>query len=226
MLPSNNLLLNASVLAAQLVQEQPHFRQRDVRFFHSLFSNWFGAAGNPESEDRLHNTQIMRCLNELVQEQLAVASSPDGHPGYRLTKLGITKLIESLRQQVTNHRHFLFVQYFFRCYGSLRPDLSAQMDLAELRRDRLNAIERELEHWETRVTQVETIVQMAREMEGEGRPWKEILNRIESKHPDMTGHNQWEIITGNALRVQHLWLPHMQMLETERKWLAEEVDAL
>lgn len=257
MLQGNDLLLNAAVLGAQLAQRDPHFRQRDVRFFHSLFCSWLATGGQRDNEDRLHNTQIMRFMNDLVTERWATLSSPRRQPTYKLTRAGVLGLIEAIRSQVASNRDFLFVQYFFRSYGqlfteatsneagpisrSLRLEMAELMNLKDLKKNRLRAIERELEYWEARVADIEQMVLYAKELEEDGMEWQEILKSIELRFPYelnaqrtltqlMSGlslsHQHWEIFTGNAMRIQHLWLPHMQMLETERKWLAEEAEGL
>lgn len=255
LLQGNALILNASILGAQLAQNVSLFRQRDVRFFYSLFCSWMATGTQRDQEDRLHNTQIMRYLDELVKERWATLLLPRRRPTYRLTRAGVLGLLEKIRTEIQTNRDFLFVQYFFRSYAeifaqsaisesammsrTLKQEIAEIMDLKELKRGRLRSVEKELEYWEARVADIESMVSFAKDLDRNGESWPTILKTIEARFPYelnaqrsltqlMSGltkdHQRWEIFFGNAMRIQHLWLPHMQMLETERKWLSEELD--
>jgi hypothetical protein len=93
-LVENESLLAAAVIAAQATLENTGFRQRDVRFFLELFSNWLqSTTGNWTL--LLHNTQVQRTLDVHVAAGWAarIGRKP---PRYRLTPEGFVELLRRM----------------------------------------------------------------------------------------------------------------------------------
>jgi len=104
-------ILCASIIAAQAVAlGEEGFRQRDVRFFIELFSNWLEST-TLSSTITIHNVQVQRYLDVLQKAGWAkrVGRRP---PRYRLTPEGLVELIGRL----TRRRHLKRLDEFFLVY--------------------------------------------------------------------------------------------------------------
>ena len=110
----------AAVITAHANSAAEGFRQRDVRFYIELFSNWIELGLETSALD-LSNTQVSRYVEELADEGLAKRSSRKGKPWYRLTRAGVVDLVSRLvnRDSFMEPPHFLFVHYFIRNYREL-----------------------------------------------------------------------------------------------------------
>src|SRR5262245_46249871 len=87
-------VIHAAVIAAEATGRDEGFRQRDVRFFVELFSNWLeSTTGNRALA--VHNTQVKRHLDVLTRARWAsrVGRSP---PRWHLTPEGIEELLRRL----------------------------------------------------------------------------------------------------------------------------------
>src|SRR5436190_8135938 len=112
LLDENTPLIHAAVIAAEATGRDDGFRQRDVRFFVELFSNWL----EPTTGDRalaLHNTQVQRHLDVLTRARWAtrVGRSP---PRFHLTPEGLEELLRRLvhRRDLTRLDEFFLVFHF------------------------------------------------------------------------------------------------------------------
>jgi hypothetical protein len=108
----------AAVIAAQATGSDGNFRQRDVRFFIELFSNWMQSTTLSWSLN-VHNAQVLRHLDVAVSAGWArrVGRTP---PQYRLTPEGLLELLGRLgmRKNLTRLDEFFLVFHFFDAYAA------------------------------------------------------------------------------------------------------------
>src|SRR5882724_852260 len=114
----NEPLVTAAVIAAEATGGHDGFRQRDVRFFIELFSNWLESTTGDRAL-ALHNTQVLRHLGVLTQAKWArrVGRSP---PRWHLTAEGLAELLRRLvhRRDLTRLDEFFLVFHFVDAYGA------------------------------------------------------------------------------------------------------------
>lgn len=105
-------------LAAHTQAGQQGFRQKDVRFFSELFSNWVhvGGAGVIYA---LHNTQVARYMTDLVADARARRLGRSTPPRYRLTRAGMFRVLAEVTQRsyLAEPRESHLVWYFLRSYA-------------------------------------------------------------------------------------------------------------
>src|SRR6187455_457662 len=111
-------IVTAAVIAAQAIGADGNFRQRDVRFFIELFSNWMQSTTLSWALE-VHNAQVLRYLDVAVSAGWArrVGRAP---PQYRLTPEGLLELLGRLgaRKDLTRLDEFFLVYHFFDAYAA------------------------------------------------------------------------------------------------------------
>jgi len=175
------------------------FRQRDVRFYIELFSNWMETALGAFSLP-VQNTQVQRFLSSLVSEGYARRLDRGRHPGYRLTRTG---LIELTSQMVTGsvevgRWQFLFLFYFIKNYRqrivdlvrregqqfppALRLELEAHLDARALLDRELKSVEAELQRLDARIEDARQVSELLRSKVGK-QPFPELVREVERLYP-------------------------------------------
>ncbi|MCB0340460.1 MAG: hypothetical protein KDD53_12690, partial [Bdellovibrionales bacterium] len=81
----------SALLAAHSSGEENGFRQRDIKFYMGLFSNWLETS-LPGDMLEVQQTQILRYLENLVSEGFARKLSRGQLPVYRLTRTGLVEI--------------------------------------------------------------------------------------------------------------------------------------
>jgi hypothetical protein len=113
------LYLPLGCLAAHTQAGVGGFRQREVKFFSELFSNWVNLGGVGAMHS-LHNTQVARYLTGLVEDAQAKPLGRSHPPHYRLTRLGMFSLLSqvTLCSYLSAPKDCLLVWYFLRSYAA------------------------------------------------------------------------------------------------------------
>ena len=101
--------LSAAVCATHINFREKGFRQKDVHFFFSLFSNWSEAyLGNKVF---LQNTQVARYLEQLVKKQI-LKKSGTKTPIYHCLDVGLLPMFEEISKiETEDHLELFFFQY-------------------------------------------------------------------------------------------------------------------
>jgi len=112
-----DIFFGAATFAAQANAYERGFRQRDVRFFIELFTDWV----NPTFEWEglpIQNTHISRYIESLVEEGYARKITRKSRPGYRLTRTGLIEMISRIVDKPYFHSpdHFFFAYSFIENY--------------------------------------------------------------------------------------------------------------
>ncbi|MCB0345989.1 MAG: hypothetical protein KDD66_12790 [Bdellovibrionales bacterium] len=114
----HELFVASGIIAAHSTFESDGFRQRDLRFFIELFSNWVEITLDGLTLE-LNNTQVARYLSNLCDEGYARRVTRKGHPRYHLTRTGVLEMLRRIseRQYLPSPEHMFFLNYFVRNYG-------------------------------------------------------------------------------------------------------------
>ena len=199
LLGEQEALVAAAVIAAEASFPQEGFRQRDVRFYFELFSNWLEATTG-EWTLSLHNAQIQRYLEQLVRA--GAAKRPRRTPPrYRLTADGLLELLETLtrRQNLQRLDQFFLVFHILQAYGSrLRaltqksgplPSRALSLRVDELIDPRafaareLTLVERELGRLALRIDESLKTGELTRRLLGSGQSLEEVVTAVEREFP-------------------------------------------
>ncbi len=196
----NSKYFYASVLAAHSSSMLDGFRQREVRFYMDLFSNWVFVKINSEPFP-LHNTQVMRSLQNMVRLGLAKKMGRKNPPRYKLTRAGLIQTLNDLVALPLNdsYSEFFFVYQFIVNYKSRIIDLLNQdskhftksnsldveflMDEKKYLHRQLELVNHEIRHLKERIVDSEKSIALFMEMKANMIDSKKIFKMIETKYP-------------------------------------------
>jgi len=113
------IYFSMGALAAQTTGSGNSFRQRELRFYAELFSNWVQLGGTGATHT-MHNTQVLRFLNELITNSHARLTTKIRPPLYRLTRAGVFALTSHLtaRSYLEERSDGILVWYFLKSYSN------------------------------------------------------------------------------------------------------------
>ncbi len=238
----------AAAIAAHASRPESGFRQRDVSFLIQLFSNWLEQTPGT-SRLKLNNTQVFRYLDELAKEGFAKVSRRGKQPEYQLTRAGLLELVTRIvnRREENLPDQFFFVCYFIQSYKpkiveiverqgklfppALRLELETLLDVKALREHELKRVDLQIAKLEGRLADCKQSAQLARRLGAEGRSEREIVAKIQEKHPYELNSQKplselfafippdyvrWELETGYLYRANVLWQPSLQLLKSYR----------
>ena len=189
-----------AALAAHTQSELSGFRQRDVRFFSELFSNWvqFGGLGAIYS---IHNTQVLRFLRSLCEDHNAKMVSRGKVPKYRLTRSGVFNLISFMvnRSYLNNKAECLLSCYFLKSYAEQlkvqvatsaqdfskahRIEIEALLDLSKFVERQISLIDNEVVRLTERIKAAKEIDLDYQGLKERGLSLEGIAKQIGVKHP-------------------------------------------
>jgi len=194
-----NLFASAAALAGHAGNPEG-FRQRDFKFLVEMFSNFIDMTLN-EKTLTIHNTQIMRFLNELFDEGYAKRSSRGSQPSYRMTAVGIVQILSKLSQRPPQFplEHFYFVFHFLETYReplkgilahegknfppTLRIEFDSLLDTKKLLDTHIQFLEGELKKIRQRILDSENVTKLTRQMRAQKKITKDIVAAIEAAYP-------------------------------------------
>jgi hypothetical protein len=186
------------VIAAQATLADG-FRQRDVRFFIELFSNWLEPTTG-EHTLAIHNTQVQRYLDGLAGSRFAtrVGRAP---PRFRLTPEGLVELLQRLvnRTDLTRLDEFFLVFHFVDAYGPrlramvthggalasrlLAVDIDELVDPSRLLSRERERVLRELSRLAVRCDESRKTGELAKALAARGAPLSAIVSSVEQRFP-------------------------------------------
>ncbi len=195
----NEAVVAAAVIAAQATGDDGNFRQRDVRFFIELFSNWMQATTGNWSLT-VHNAQVLRYLSLATSAGWAkrVGRTP---PQYRLTPEGLLELLGRLgtRRNLARLDEFFLVYHFFDAYGerlralvthsgplaskALAIDVNELCDQQKLVERERRLVAREIEKLTIRSQESRSISELSRQLLREGQPLPRVIDAVERRFP-------------------------------------------
>jgi hypothetical protein len=191
-------VVTAAVIAAQATLIDG-FRQRDVRFFIELFSNWLEQTTGDHTL-AIHNTQVQRHLDGLASARFAtrVGRAP---PRFRLTPEGLVELLHRLvnRADLMRLDEFFLVFHFVDAYGPrlrsmathggalasrlLAVDLDELVDPSRLLSRERERVARELSRLGVRCDESRKTGELARTLAARGESLANIVSGVEKQFP-------------------------------------------
>lgn len=176
------------------------FRQRDVRFFIELFTNYVDPSSEWEGLP-FQNTHVSRYIESLVKEGFARRVPKQSHPAYKLNRVGLIELISRVvRKSYFNQaEHFFFVFSFIENYTprilamvrkegkqfpyAMQLEIESLLDLDVLLKKQMDFARRELRSLEKRIADQIGTRNLAEKMIAERRSFADISRAVEKQFP-------------------------------------------
>jgi hypothetical protein len=192
--------VSAATLAAHATFLAGGFRQRDVRFYADLFSNWTEFSF-PESTLEIKNAQIARYLQDLIDEGFARRVGVRSPPRYRLTRGGLLYALTRVANRSYLHApdHFFFLYFFLKGYGeriellvrqegkeyppAIRVEVEAMLDTTALLNRERHGVRQALRRVEEREGHARSSSELARVGLAGGRTLEDVVDELQRKHP-------------------------------------------
>jgi hypothetical protein len=195
-----DIFFATAAISAQANAHKSGFRQRDVRFYVELFTNYV-AYSNVRSDLPLQNVHILRFLTGLVGDGYARVISRGGPPRYQLSRGGVIELLRKLSQKeyYDEPSYFCFVFSFLDSYATrilsiLKQETRAfpyalELEVLELLsvevlcKRQLDFLEREKKGLEKRIQDQIGTRDVTKQLLADGRSMAEVLKIVERKYP-------------------------------------------
>lgn len=205
MLLEREPLVAAAVIAAQATRADQGFRQRDVRFFLELFSNWLQSTTGASTLG-VHNAQVKRVLELHVTVGWARRAGRTP-PRYRLTSEGLVELLRRLveRRNLTRLDEFFLVFHVVDAYGARLRGLVVEkratargttlalgvdelLDARKLVARERASVAAEIERLSVRVDEARQSSRLAHRLLAEKKPLPEVIAAVQRRYPyDLNG---------------------------------------
>ncbi len=188
-------------LAAHSQSIATGFRQREIRFYSELFSNWI-EVGGLGATIFLHNTQIARHITQLVHEGFAKSlKRGTGRPTYKLTKAGLFSLLSQLvhRSYLKDRLECHLVWYFLRSYTpqlqvlfgnsdsglsiAQQRELEEYLNISDFIANQIRHVDTELKRLEERVNVAFAIAKEVQQMLARRQSIDECVAVVSKKYP-------------------------------------------
>lgn len=196
----NDYLFYAAALASHVKLLGSGFRQKDVRFMLELMSSWHMTPEARQALPLLHNTQILRRMDELVHlgwmRRLGKRT-----PHYRLTRSGLVGILSSLRDRALRGdiENYVFIHYLLQSYRERLTKLIEQeglslplpqkmeveeiLDGKKMAQEKLRVLQNKLNYWQRRVNENQQIINIVQEQLALRTPLDKIVSQIEKRFP-------------------------------------------
>lgn len=200
LLEEHEAIVAAAVVAAQATLGEAGFRQRDVRFFIELFSNWLQSTTGSYVLP-IHNVQVQRYLDVLCRGRSARKIGRKPPPRYQLAPEGLIELLQRMRtrRNLTRPDQFFLVFHIFATYGarlrgiverqgravsrSLALDVHELLDPQELLRAERASVALELRRLKIRIEEARATSALTRQLLAEGRSLPDVIGAVEKEYP-------------------------------------------
>ncbi|MCB0390128.1 MAG: hypothetical protein KDD58_02500 [Bdellovibrionales bacterium] len=195
-----NRLLVMATIGAQLSFDSKGFRQKDVKFFAELFTNWMDTLMKPEVP-LWHNTQAMRFLNQVTTNGYAKVTGAGKGKKYVLTRVGLLSLVQDLIhvEGYGDFRYTLLIYYFlksyrFRIIEMIQRKSSGFSKVVQLEIEHLfdahrflslqiEELKLQIKRLEVRVNEAQQASQLAEKMNNQNEPVNLIIDRVSALYP-------------------------------------------
>jgi hypothetical protein len=187
-------------LAAQTTAGKHGFRQRELRFYSELFSNWvqFGGIGATHA---IHNTQVARYLKDLITEGQAKQVARGKQPSYKLTRAGVFTLTSKIvtRSYLHDRTHCQLAFYFLKSYApqikeSMRTsgndfsrahqiEMEQLFDASRFVHRQLQIIEQEIQRLKGRISAALAISSFSEKLKREGKSLAACIEAVAERYP-------------------------------------------
>lgn len=216
------VFFSTAALASHAVYPQG-FRQRDLKFFVELFSNWVETSLEKFFLSTF-NTQIARYLSKLEKEGFAHKRKKDSRPFYRLTRVGMCELLRSLtdKDYSSNQAQIFFVSFFIKNYRAqimylisregtkfpriLQTEIEGFLDLNSFLDRQKKLLDKSIKRLEERVYDAEKIAIKVNEGLKNKTPVEDLFLQIESEFPyELNNQKPFGELLGKIPKSQKKW---------------------
>lgn len=196
---TNALYINAALIAGHANNHQAIFRQKDIKFFIELMTNWMETSFEDHCLN-VQNTQVQRLLDQLTSEGILKKITQNQHPAYEFTSIGVLEIINRLvsDKSLEDNQSFFFLYHFVSLYSDKMQDLlfkrqslpqSYKLEIKHLL-DPKNLVERQIrrvrfkiEKLRIRIKEAHAMSKISVEMIKKEKSLTEIIKRIETSYP-------------------------------------------
>jgi hypothetical protein len=217
------LFIATATIAAHSTYNQEGFRQRDVRFYVELFSNWVELSFEKYSLS-IQNTQLQRYLNNLVEQNLAKKISKKSPPHYRLTKSGFIELITRAvkKNYISQPEHFFFLYYFLKNYreqllelvrsagpeftNTDRIDIESLLDIQKLLHSEIDEVKKCLARQKLRISDAHLTVKHVKKSISQKKSLLETVKEVQKAYPyELNSQKPLSELINQIPEEQRLW---------------------
>ena len=195
--------LYTSILAAHSSSSEQGFRQKDVKYFLEVFTNWIESL-LPGPSINIQNTQISRFLEKLTEQEILRKENSSGVPIYHLTRIGLHEIVSSLvstdiRPVAGGLGTFLFLYHFVHVYshklesmltsemGKVSPTFQIELkhllnSKTMLERQKEHVV-KEIEKLEWRINEARKASKYASNLISQKVPLAEVVEKVQELYP-------------------------------------------
>lgn len=239
------VFFSAAALSAHAVSPTG-FRQRDLKFFVELFSNWVETSLFLST----FNTQIARYLTKLEKEGFAHRRKKGTMPVYKLTRVGMSEILRKITEEdySSDQAQFFFVCFFIKNYRSqilnliadegsmfpkiLQSEIENFLDIKQFITHQRKMLDKSIDRLKLRLSDAQKISIRVREGLKNSIPEEDLLSQIEHEFPYELnnqkpfstlmrslppGQRRWELFHGGELRGKEIFLPLLEQLTLFQK---------
>lgn len=193
--------VNAALIATHANSDKNGFRQRDVRFYIELLSNW-SEANFKTSGLEIKNTQIQRLLDSMTKQGYLKSNRRNkSFVTYQFTSIGLLEIISRLidLEQVTEIQDFYFLFHCVSLYSNKMEDFligdrknlpkSYQLEIKHLLNARTlierqrERVQHEIKKLNDRIQEAYKMSEYAKELFKTKKTIAEVVLEVESKFP-------------------------------------------
>lgn len=196
----HQVYINTAILAAYLNLSDKGFRQKDVKFYIELLSNWMESTFS-EHGIIIQNTQVQRILNELVLENILVKTNQGKNPYYNIKPIGLIELLNRIvsSDMSSNLEDFFFLYHIVTFYNeklemlldkdqitlsqSYRTEFKFLLNKKLILEKQKQSILKEIEKLEIRIKEAKRMTEVANDLKKKGKSLNEIIKVISTNYP-------------------------------------------
>ncbi|WP_127716328.1 hypothetical protein [Halobacteriovorax sp. HLS] len=196
----HSLFINSALIACHANTQNSIFRQKDLKFFIELLSNWMETTLKGHCLE-VQNTQIQRILESLKEEGLLKKNLIKNRPTYQFTSIGLLEIITRIVSDDSTHdlQNFYFLYHFVSLYRdkmnalivgqkttiptSYSIEIKHLLNPHNLIERQTRKIELEVEKLIKRISEAEEMSNLSKSLIDKNIPIKEIIKKIETRYP-------------------------------------------
>lgn len=231
------LYINAALIAAHANLEAEGIRQKDLRFYLELLSNWMETSFS-QSGILLENTQIQRILDDLSEQGLMKREKKGRWPSYRFTSIGVLEIVTRLVGEDLSHdlEGFFFLYHCVSLYSqkietmlfarsedlpeSYRLEIKHLLNAQTIIEKQRRSIELKIKKLQARINDALKMTDLAQKMVAKKRDLTDIAKVVEKNFPYQLNNQRkmQELFAELSPDIKRLELTEGPALRAETLW--------
>ncbi|MCP4911601.1 MAG: hypothetical protein GY909_00670 [Oligoflexia bacterium] len=232
----NALFINAALLATH-ANSSDGFRQKDVKFYIELLTNWMETSFRGFGLD-IQNTQVQRILKDLSAEGILKEELVNKRPRYHFTSVGLLEITTRLvsDDSLMDLHNFYFLYHVVSLYSgkmeellvrqrdslpkSYKIEIKHLLNPANLIDRQIQRVNKEIDKLESRIKDAYKMSEIAEGMIKKEKPLSEIVLKIESLYPYQLNNQKKmsELFNTLSSDVQYLEITEAPKLRAKTLW--------